>query len=487
MLWRASSNVTIGLSSAELGPAVGALGGTFIGILIAMAAGAGGDRRARRADPDRPPARQATHVEAGNQATSTRRPKARPRRNSTCAPNSARWRTGQHAQGGRGGACRADQPHPFRGGAALRPGPRSGARRRRARARRDRGGDPRPGGGDTACRCWNIRCWRARSITPAAKGQEVRDDLYMAIATVLAFVLGLNAERWAAPRRRSTCHRLRTVRRERHQNLLNNPPPPAVLSCRCRSIDAMTTTTSTTTASTSERPPPRIIPRRSSRRWVPGSGIDITSLVSIARHRAICRRRTASSRTSRPTLTAQISGIASGEERRHRVRHRVSTRSSTGGTISTQPTSSNSSVLTATGLSGVETRRAGLDIGRQPDRIGTGRDHQHRDRIQPPRSARAAFSLQFGTECDRQQRHDDVHRGQFSSPVSIAIGRGDATLSDDRDRRSTRRTSGVTATVIARRRWPAAVDQGRDRRFAGVRADRHRYRFERGRAPACRR
>ena len=117
MLWSASK-MSIGLVASDVNSAIGAMGGTLIGILFAMAGGllliAGIDvpiqlirllqklRMSKQEVKD-----ESKETEGSPEAKGAIR----------AAP--ARGLQARHAQGGGRGACRAHQPDPFRGRAAL--------------------------------------------------------------------------------------------------------------------------------------------------------------------------------------------------------------------------------------------------------------------------------------------------------------------------------------------------------------------------------
>ncbi|WP_375393551.1 flagellar type III secretion system protein FlhB [uncultured Sphingomonas sp.] len=196
MLWRAS-HVTIGLSSADLGPGIGALGGTFIGVLIAMAAGlaaiAGLDvpiqivrllaklRMSKQEIKD-----EHKETEGSPEAKQNQRAKQR-----AMANRSIRKAVAE---------AHVVLTNPTHFAVALRY---------------DRGRDQVPvvvarGRGATAAAIRELAGENrvpmleypmlARAVYYTSReGQEVRDDLYMALATVLAFVLGLNAKNGGTP------------------------------------------------------------------------------------------------------------------------------------------------------------------------------------------------------------------------------------------------------------------------------------------------
>ena len=196
MLWRAS-HVTIGLSSTDLGPAIGALGGVFIGVLIAMAAGllaiAGLDvpiqiirllaklRMSKQEIRD-----EHKETEGSPEAKQHQRAKQR-----AMANRSMRKAVAE---------AHVVLTNPTHFAVALRY---------------DRGRDQVPvvvarGRGATAAAIRDLAGENrvpmleypmlARAVYYTSReGQEVRDDLYMALATVLAFVLGLNAKMGGTP------------------------------------------------------------------------------------------------------------------------------------------------------------------------------------------------------------------------------------------------------------------------------------------------
>ena len=191
MLWK-STAMTMGLASSDIGTAVGTLGGTFTGILIAMAFGlvliAGLDvpiqiiqllgklRMSKQEIKD-----EHKETEGSPEAKGQQRQKMR-----AMASRQIRKAVGE---------AHVVLTNPTHFAVALRY---------------DRGQDQVPvvvakGRGATALA---IRELAAETATPvleypmlaravyytSREGQEVRDDLYLAIATVLAFVFGLNAE-----------------------------------------------------------------------------------------------------------------------------------------------------------------------------------------------------------------------------------------------------------------------------------------------------
>ena len=200
----------------------------------------------------------------------------------------------------------------------------------------------------------------------------------------------------------------------------------------------MTTTTSTTSTTASTTSAASIVQTLGA-----GSGIDITSLVSslvTAQYQA----KNAQLASEQSTLTAQISGIAS-------VKSGVTgfdtafRQLATGGTLSTQPTSSDSAVLTATGLSG--SKLAGLSATLVVNQIASAQAATTNTAIDPTTAFRAgSFSLQFGTDTTNSSGTTTFTAGS-SSPVSIAIAAG-ATLSDIATAINGA-NAGVTATVIA--------------------------------------
>ena len=189
-LWR-STRMTFGLVSSDLGTAVNALGGTFTGILIAMAFGlvliAGVDvpiqayRRYAKLRMTRQEMKDESKESEGSPETK------------------GRIRQAQRAVLNRSTRKAVAEAH------VILTNPTHFA----VALRYDRGRDQVPvvvakGRGATALA---IREFAAESRVPtleypmlaravyytSREGQEVRDDLYMAIATVLAFVFNLNA------------------------------------------------------------------------------------------------------------------------------------------------------------------------------------------------------------------------------------------------------------------------------------------------------
>ncbi len=199
----------------------------------------------------------------------------------------------------------------------------------------------------------------------------------------------------------------------------------------------MTTTTSTTsTASTTS--PASIVQTLGA-----GSGIDITSLVSalITAQYAAKNSQLASEQT---TLTAQISGIAAvksgvtGFDAAFRAL-------ATGGSLSTQPASSNPGVLTATGLTG--SKLAGLSATVIVDQLAAAQAATTNATIDPATAFRPGnFSLQFGSEATTNGT--TTFTAGSTGPVSITIGAGDTTLSGIVAKINAA-YAGVTASVIA--------------------------------------
>ena len=204
----------------------------------------------------------------------------------------------------------------------------------------------------------------------------------------------------------------------------------------------MTTTTSTTTASTSTTTaaynPASIVQTLGA-----GSGVDITSLVAslvTAQYQA----KDSQLADQQTTLTAQISGVAA-------VKSGVTGFSTafntlvTGGTLSTQPNSSNTSVLTATGLSG--SKLAGLSATVVVNQLASAQAATTNTAVDPAAAFRTGtFSLQFGSESTDSSGTTTFTAGS-SSPVSITIGSGDATLSGIAAQINAA-NAGVTASVI---------------------------------------
>ena len=196
MLWRASK-VTIGLSSTDFGSAIGALGGTFIGVLIAMAAGL-----AAIAGLDVPI--QIVRLLA-KLRMSKQEIKDEHKETEGSPEAKQHLRAKQRAMANRSMRKAVAEAHvvltnPTHFAVALRY---------------DRGRDQVPvvvarGRGATAAAIRELADEHrvpmleypmlARAVYYTSReGQEVRDDLYMALATVLAFVLGLNAKMGGTP------------------------------------------------------------------------------------------------------------------------------------------------------------------------------------------------------------------------------------------------------------------------------------------------
>ena len=196
MLWKAA-HVTIGLSSTDLGPAITALSGTFLGILVAMAMGlaaiAGLDvpiqiirllgklRMSKQEIKD-----EHKEIEGSPEAKQHMRAKQR-----AMANRSIRKAVAE---------AHVVLTNPTHFAVALRY---------------DRSRDQVPvvvarGRGATAAAIRELAGENrvplleypmlARAVYYTSReGQEVRDDLYLALATVLAFVLGLNAKMGGTP------------------------------------------------------------------------------------------------------------------------------------------------------------------------------------------------------------------------------------------------------------------------------------------------
>ncbi|WP_174286032.1 flagellar filament capping protein FliD [Sphingomonas bacterium] len=205
----------------------------------------------------------------------------------------------------------------------------------------------------------------------------------------------------------------------------------------------MTTTTSTTstssTAATTTVSPASIVQTLGA-----GSGIDITSLVSslVTAQYAAKNSQLADQQT---TLTAQISGVAAvksgitGFESAFRSL-------ATGGSLSTQPASSNTSVLTATGLAG--SKLAGLSATLVVNQLASAQAATTNTTVDPATAFRpGTFSLQFGSDSTDSSGTTTFTAGS-SSPVSITIDGSDATLSGIAAKINAA-NAGVTATVIA--------------------------------------
>ncbi|WP_375393552.1 flagellar filament capping protein FliD [uncultured Sphingomonas sp.] len=200
----------------------------------------------------------------------------------------------------------------------------------------------------------------------------------------------------------------------------------------------MTTTTSTTsTASTTSAA--SIVQTLGA-----GSGIDIGSLVTslVTAQYAAKNSQLADEQT---TLTAQISGVAA-------VKSGITGFSTafnqlaTGGTLSTQPASSNSDVLTATGLSG--SRLAGLSATLVVDQLASAQAATTNDAVDPAAAFRSGtFSLQFGSETTDGSGTTTFTAGS-ADPVSITIDGSDTTLSGIAAKINAA-NAGVTASVIA--------------------------------------
>ncbi len=199
----------------------------------------------------------------------------------------------------------------------------------------------------------------------------------------------------------------------------------------------MTTTTSTTsTASTTSAA--SIVQTLGA-----GSGIDITSLVSslVTAQYAAKNGQLADQQT---TLTAQISGVAavkSGITGFSTALNQLTT----GGTLSTQPASSNTGVLSATGLSG--SKLAGLSATVVVNQLASAQAATTKTVVDPAATFRAGtFSLQFGSDSTDSSGTTTFTAGS-SSPVSIPTG-SDTTLSGIAASINAANV-GVTASVIA--------------------------------------
>ena len=203
----------------------------------------------------------------------------------------------------------------------------------------------------------------------------------------------------------------------------------------------MTTTTSTTsTASTASSTSAASIVQTLGA----GSGIDITSLVSslVTAQYAAKNSQLADQQT---TLTAQISGVAA-------VKSGVTGFSTafnqlaTGGSLSTQPASSNTGVLTATGLSG--SKLAGLSATLVVNQLAAAQAATTNTAVDPATAFHpGTFSLQFGSETTDGSGTTTFTAGS-ANPVSITIGSGDTTLAGIAAKINAA-NAGVTASVIA--------------------------------------
>ena len=199
-----------------------------------------------------------------------------------------------------------------------------------------------------------------------------------------------------------------------------------------------TSTTSTTAAATTTVSPASIVQTLGA-----GSGIDITSLVSslVTAQYAAKVSQLADQQT---TLTAQISGVAAvksgvtGFDTAFRTLV-------TGGTLSTQPASSNTDVLTATGLSG--SKLAGLSATLAVNQLAAAQAATTNTSIDPTTAFRSGtFTLQFGSDSTDSSGTTTFTAGS-ASPVSITIGAGDATLAGIAAKINAA-NAGVTASVI---------------------------------------
>ena len=203
----------------------------------------------------------------------------------------------------------------------------------------------------------------------------------------------------------------------------------------------MTTTTSTTSTSATAA---TVSPASIVQTLGAGSGIDITSLVSslvTAQYQA----KNSQLASQQTTLTAQISGVASVKSGITGFASALASLAG-GGTLSTQPSSSNSSVLTATGLSG--SKLAGLSATIVVNQLAAAEAATTNTTIDASAAFRpGTLSLQFGTEATDSSGTTSFTAGS-TSPVSITIDSSNATLSGIASQINAA-NAGVTATVIA--------------------------------------
>ncbi|WP_267378299.1 MULTISPECIES: flagellar filament capping protein FliD [unclassified Sphingomonas] len=204
----------------------------------------------------------------------------------------------------------------------------------------------------------------------------------------------------------------------------------------------MTTTTSTSSTTTSTTAASSIASITST--LGVGSGIDTASLVTSLVAAQYAAKNTLLANQA-DTLTSQISGIAS-------VKSSVTGFSSafnslvTGGTLTTQPSSSNTGVLTATAQSGA--KLAGLSASILVKQLASAQAATMNTAI-PSTTAfnTGTFSLQFGSDSTDANGNTSFTAGS-SNPVSITIGSGDATLAGIAAKINAAGAN-VTATVIA--------------------------------------
>lgn len=200
----------------------------------------------------------------------------------------------------------------------------------------------------------------------------------------------------------------------------------------------MTTTTSTTsTASTTTAA--SIVQTLGS-----GSGIDITSLVSSLVTAQYAAKNT-QLQSQADTLTAQISGVAT-------VKSSITGFNSalkslvTGGTLTTQPSVSDSSVLTATAQTGA--KLSGLSASIAVQQLASAQAATMNAAVPASTTFNSGtFTLQFGSE-SKDSSGNTVFTAGSSSPVQIAITSADTTLAGIAAKINAANAN-VTATVIS--------------------------------------
>jgi flagellar biosynthesis protein FlhB len=216
MLWK-SSRTTLGLSSSSLGEAVGALGGTFTGIMIAMAAGL-----VAIALFDVP----IQIIQLLSKLKMTKQEVRDEHKETEGSPEAkGHQRSVQRAMakgGVRKAVAEAHQPDALRGGTALRSWARPGACGRRQGPRRDCARDPRSGGrgarADPGISDARPRHLLHHAREPGGPRRSVRRDRHRAR-------LRLQPERRGGRHRAAAGRgaRKRAVRRTRHQDFGENP------------------------------------------------------------------------------------------------------------------------------------------------------------------------------------------------------------------------------------------------------------------------
>jgi flagellar hook-associated protein 2 len=202
----------------------------------------------------------------------------------------------------------------------------------------------------------------------------------------------------------------------------------------------MTTTTSTaSTATAATATVASIVQTLGS-----GSGVDTVKLVQqlVDAQFAVKNSQLAA---KADTLTAQISAVSALKSQLTNFDAALKSLV-TSGSLTTQPTSSNTGVVTATALSGA--RLSGLTGQLTVNRLASAQAATTNAAI--PRTtafSTGTLSLQFGTETVSGTPPTTTFNPGGAAPVSIPIGAGDATL-DGIAARINAANAGVTATVV---------------------------------------